>query len=288
MKSRCGALLLSAMLAAAAGALPASAQLVAKTLVYQGATRTWFQHVPESYNGTQHLPLVIALHGFNSSGDQFGPVSEWIPKADAAGFMVVFPNGGNPVDKSWGWHAFAFHGEAPDDAGFLLTLIDELKKDYPIDPARIYMTGFSNGGGMASTFALLHADVLAGLVPVSGGWRENVGTPALPIEPPAAIPVWVWRGTAEKLDASPADLAKMDLLQTQFWAAWDGAKDAPQIYNQPPYTTSIYRGGRAEVRYTSILGAQHDYQPGTAAKTWDGFFAVFSRSGKSIVYHRPK
>jgi poly(3-hydroxybutyrate) depolymerase len=144
--------------------------------------------------------------------------------------------------------------------------------------------GFSNGGGMTSTFALLHASLLAGIAPVSGGWDPG---PAIP-KPDAPLPVWIWRGTAETLSKGVEGLADMDLSQTLFWTGVDGDQAPPQHYDQPPYTTSIYRGGQAEVRSTRIDGAGHDYHPGTSEKIWNGFFALFSRQGKAIVYHPPK
>ena len=264
------------------------AQLTPKSVVFQGLTRTWFEHVPASYNGSHPVPLVLALHGFNDSGDQFAATSEWIPKADAAGFIVVFPTGGNPVYKVFGWHAWAMPGEAPDDGSFLLALIGQLKKDYHIDPARVYMTGFSNGGGMTSTFAELHAGVLAGIAPVSGGWVDRFGPPGAPVQPDAPVPVWIWRGTEEKGEKTSQEIAQMDYRQIQFWVTANGDQNPSRAYRQRPYTTNIYRGGKAEVRYTTIEGADHGYQPGTAEKIWDGFFALFSRQGNNIVYHPPK
>ena len=278
----------AALLLASLGASAARAQLTVKTLMYQDVQRTWFEHIPTSYTGSHAVPLVLVLHGFNSSGDQFADQSEWIPKADAAGFIVVFPNGGIPVDKSFAWHAFNKPSDPPDDAGFLLTLIEKLKKDYPIDPSRIYMTGFSNGGGMASAFAHLHAHVLAGIASVSGGWHDDPGA-VPPVGPPdAPVPVWLWRGTAEKLDLSISELMRMDREQIEFWVAANGDKASPQAYHQGPYTTYIYRGGGAEVRNTIIEGADHNYHSGITEKIWDGFFAVFSRQGTSIVYHPPR
>jgi poly(3-hydroxybutyrate) depolymerase len=279
---------LAALWLAGLGVNTARAQFTTKTVIYKGLTRTWFQHIPASYNGSHPVPLVLALHGYNNSGDQFAVASGWMPVSDAGGFIVVFPNGGGTVDKNFGWQAFAFAGEAPDDAGFLLALIDEMKQDYPIDATRVYMTGFSNGGGMASTFALMHPGVLAGVAPVSGGWRENIRQFTSMAKPDVPIPVWIWRGGAEDVDGGPLAQAQMDQNQLFFWVEYDGDKSPPQFYRQPPYTTSIYRGGQAEVRYTSIEGADHNYQPGTAQKIWDGFFSVFSRQGKAIVYHRPK
>ena len=63
--------------------------------------------------------------------------------------------GGLVVGQDFGWNAFVYDGKPPDDAGFLLTLLQHLESGYRIDPARIYMTGFSNGGGMTSSFAAL-------------------------------------------------------------------------------------------------------------------------------------
>jgi poly(3-hydroxybutyrate) depolymerase len=276
--------LLSALLLAGAGASTARAQLTPKTLVYQGVTRTWYEHVPASYKGSRPVPLVLALHGSNNSGDQFGPASEWMPVSDAAGFIVVFPNGGQPVSTNFSWNSWSYDGKAPDDAGFLLALIEELKQDYRIDGARVYMTGFSNGGGMTTTFAQMHASVLAGIALVSGGWVPRPGMP----EPEAPLPVWMWRGTAEKLEKTPEELTQMDMSQLLLWVSSNRDKSPPNIYRQPPYTTSTYRGGKAEVRYTTIEGAGHDYTSGTAEKVWNGFFAVFSRRGTAIVYHPPK
>ena len=275
--------MLSGLLLAGACVSTAGAQLTPKTLVFQGATRTWYEHVPASYKGTRPVPLVLALHGFNNSGDQFGSESEWMPVADKAGFIVVFPNGGTPINTSFAWNAWSYDGKAPDDAGFLLALIEELKQDYHIDAGRVYMTGFSNGGGITTTFAQLHASVLAGIALVSGGWEPRAGMP----EPDAPLPVWMWRGAAEKLDKSPAQLAQMDLSQLLYWVGHDGDQSPPKVYSQHPFVTSIYRGGKAEVRYTTIEGAEHNYGSGTAEKIWNGFFAVFSRRGTAIVYHPP-
>ena len=261
------------------------AQLNEKNTVYAGTTRTWYEHVPASYDGSRPVPLVLALHGINGSGDQFAPASEWMTVADSAGFIVVFPTGGLTVGTNFGWNAFVYDGKAPDDAGFLLALIQGLQKTYRIDATRIYMTGFSNGGGMASTFAELHASILAGIAPVSGGWRASFGMADPVVTPDAPIPVWIRRGASENFQNGSLTLAGQDHHQTHFWADFDGDKSPPQVYRQPPYTTTIYRGGQAEVRYTLIDGADHAYQPGTAEKLWYGFFCLFSRQGTAIVYH---
>ena len=36
--------------------------------------------------------------------------------------------------------------------------------DYPIDPGRVYMSGFSNGSGMAQIFSVIHPELVAGVL----------------------------------------------------------------------------------------------------------------------------
>lgn len=279
-------ILFAACLLAAAWSLPAHAQaaLTAKSIVYQGVTRTWYEYVPASYKGKRAVPLVIALHGYSDTGDKFATVSEWMPKADQEGFIAVFPNGGLIVGQDFGWNAFVYNGAAPDDVGFLQAMITQLESDYKINKERIYMAGFSNGAAMAGTFAAVHTSVLAAIAPVSSGWLTSFGIPETVMHPDAPIPVWVWRGTAETFMNGSLTNVVQDEQQVDFWRTLDGDSPTPQVVTQGLYTTSIYRGGKAEVRFTSIAGASHAYQPGTSEKLWDGFFSIFRRKGTAIVY----
>jgi hypothetical protein len=104
------------------------------------------------------------------------------------------------------------------------------------------------------------------------------------MHPDAPIPAWVWRGTEETFMNGSQTNVVQDQQQVDFWRTLDGDSPTPQVVTQPPYTTSIYRGGKAEVRFTSIQGASHAYQPGTSAKLWDGFFSIFKRKGNAIIY----
>lgn len=44
---------------------------------------------------------------------------------------------------------------------------------YPVDPARVYMTGISGGGFGCWNYSVDHADVLAAIVPISGGGNQG-------------------------------------------------------------------------------------------------------------------
>lgn len=273
--------ILLCLVLATLGARPGRGQaLTPQTLVWQGSARTWYEHVPPSYNGAKAVPLVIALHGNSGRGDSFAPQSEWMPQADAAGFIAVFPNGGIPVGGDFGWNAFVFDGSAPDDAGFLAAMIARIQTAYKIDPARIYMMGFSNGGGMTSTFAGLHASTLAAIAPVSGGWLTSFGLATSAMHPDAPLPVWIWRGAAENFANGSLTLAQQDAQQLQYWVEFNGDAAAPVTKTKGAHTDRLYAGGAAEVRFTSIAGADHAYQPGTTARLWKEFFSKRSRRAR--------
>jgi len=241
-----------------------------KVLSYKGTDRTYWEHVPLNYDGSEPVPLVIMLHGAGGNGELADRASGWSVLAEAHGFIAVFPDGG-----PW-WNAYDWV-DPRDDDGFLMALIDKLKDDYFIDETRVYMTGHSNGGGMTISFAFRHTDVLAAIAPASGPWMESdrvydMDPYAVP-QPNAFIPVYIWRGEVESWPSR-----QEDELQKQYWIDWNHANENPEIVTEGAYTTEIFTGGDAEVRFTEIKNRGHDtYDLGTATKIWNDFFSRLSR-----------
>lgn len=149
---------------------------------HDGLERTYLLHLPPVLQGATPLPLVVALHGRGGSAEQFSRDDGFNVLADRDGVVVVYPN---TVDKEW-----EDGREKPgpprdiDDVGFLDALLDHLIAHYPVDPARIYMTGASNGAMMTYRFACERGERLAAIAPVIGSIPETVaatcGVPALP------------------------------------------------------------------------------------------------------------
>ncbi len=117
-------------------------------LEVDGTARTYYLHVPASYDGSSPVPLVIALHGTSSSGKALASLTGLDAAAEEQGFIVVYPN----ADGST-WGEDPDDPAAPDDLGFIPALIDHLAATYAIDPDRIYLTGTSSGGLMAYRLA---------------------------------------------------------------------------------------------------------------------------------------
>jgi polyhydroxybutyrate depolymerase len=127
------------------------------------------------------VPLVVMLHGTGGSAAFAADETGWAAFAADRGFAVAFPDG-LPVDpdapprflsnpQRWN-DGSSRPGDFPhadtDDVTFLADLIGELTIRRGIDPHRVYLTGFSNGAGMAFRFAAERGDLLAAVAPLAG------------------------------------------------------------------------------------------------------------------------
>jgi poly(3-hydroxybutyrate) depolymerase len=101
---------------------------------------------------TEPSPLVLVFHGLGDTVRNFSAAVEFHEAWPEA--TVVYPKGNPRDDRDGmnGWHGFRDNDENRD-LDFVDALLDELPKRYKVDPERIYVAGFSNGGHL--TFNLL-------------------------------------------------------------------------------------------------------------------------------------
>lgn len=153
-------------------AMQVSAATRRHTLKYQNLSRYYFVHIPPQKRTS--YALVINLHGGGGQGRGVEELSGMDRTADRYGFYVVYPNGtGKLHDRLLTWNAGNCCGYAHehqiDDVGFIGHLLDVLLREYPIDPARVYVTGMSNGAMMAYYLAEKMPNRIAAIAPVAGG-----------------------------------------------------------------------------------------------------------------------
>jgi len=138
------------------------------SVISSGEERRYLLHVPESYDPSTPVPLVISLHGFAQWPAHQSQLTGWTELADENGFIVVHP-GGLGFPKRW--QTEFQDGSAPSpDVTFISDLIDQLEMDYAIDPNRIYVNGLSNGGGMSALLACELSDRVAAMGGVAGAY----------------------------------------------------------------------------------------------------------------------
>ena len=142
----------------------------AGTIFSDGINRQYLLHIPTNYAENTPLPLLISFHGFTSDPFENAQRTGFSRLADEEGFLVVYPAGwqATPEDPI-GWFSHDGAGEEfVDDVRFTRDLIDYLMENYAVDPARIYISGFSNGGGMSHRVACDMSEEVAAVTAAGG------------------------------------------------------------------------------------------------------------------------
>ncbi len=143
------------------------------TLEHGGRDRRYHLHVPPHAENIVGLPLLLVLHGGGGNGEQIRETSGLAAAGLRAGYVVVFPDGTGPMRGkllTWNSGGLAVYASEHDidDVGFLREVVTDVQKRVPIDPARVFATGHSNGGMMCHRLAREAADVFTGIAVVAG------------------------------------------------------------------------------------------------------------------------
>lgn len=126
----------------------------------------------------EESPLVLVFHGLGDNERNFANIvgfhRDW-PEA-----TVVYPAGRDRPDREGmrGWHGFLDHDEN-NDLAFVDRLLTELEARYRVDPERVYVTGFSNGGHLTFNLLLQRPCRFAAYAPV-GALAEYVSEATTP------------------------------------------------------------------------------------------------------------
>lgn len=145
------------------------------SIFVDGMHRKFLVHLPDGYDGTTELSLVLGFHGGFGNAEQFETQSQLSEKADEANFIVIYPDGlGFPAAPSFHyWNAGVCCGypyiNDIDDVNFIRNLIDTVVTEYAINEDRVYATGMSNGAFMVYRLACELSDKIAAIAPVAGG-----------------------------------------------------------------------------------------------------------------------
>lgn len=131
--------------------------------------------------------LILNLHGLTSNLVQQLVYSRLAEHAPARGYVVVTPQGSGRVPH---WRIPPMPGV--DDAAFLRAVLDAVVASVPVDPARRFVTGISNGAAMAMALAQGWPGFFAAVAPVAG-------VNALPMRPVGGIGVCAFHGTADRV-----------------------------------------------------------------------------------------
>jgi poly(hydroxyalkanoate) depolymerase family esterase len=135
-------------------------------------------YLPEGLEGP--APLVVVLHGCTQDAAVYDHGSGWSTLADRHGFALLFPEqqrANNPM-LCFNWFDAGDTKRGRGEAASIAAMIEAMREAHDIDPARIFVTGLSAGGAMASVMLATHPETFAGgaiLAGVAYGCADSVG-----------------------------------------------------------------------------------------------------------------
>jgi predicted peptidase len=151
-----------------------------------GARSKYVVFVPADYDGTKAYPVIVFLHGAGQTGTDGraparGALGEAIRKrAKTFPFIVIFPQ-----SHEGSWLASSRDGQR------VPAILDQVSKDFRVDPRRISLTGLSMGGEGTWSLAAAHPERWAAIVPLCGGGDPSVAAKF------KDIPCWCFHGDAD-------------------------------------------------------------------------------------------
>ncbi|MBD3942293.1 prolyl oligopeptidase family serine peptidase [Microbacterium sp. NEAU-LLC] len=256
---------------------------------FDGASYDVLVHVPQA-PAAKALPLVLDLHGSNNNGGLQAQVSGLAAVADREGFIVAEPTGDLAFPATlpggnWAWNvpgvpltSGVYPGaDARDDVAFLRAVVDELDAAGCVDDRRVYATGYSGGGRMASALACEASDLFAAIAPVSGLragrpdpadlTRPEAGT----CEPANPVAVVTFHGTADFVNPWEGNTADArwgysTTVAAQTWAGINECAAGPVASAVSPSVTATswtHCDGHGDVVVYEVAGGGHTW-PGAA------------------------
>jgi polyhydroxybutyrate depolymerase len=245
--------------------------------------RSYRVYAPAAATRNTAVPLLVVLHGGGGSAARFEQISGFDRLAENAPFIVAYPDAAQPAaggGRVPSWNAGACCGRAArsgiDDVGFVRALIAAVSGHYRIDPRRVYVAGFSNGGMLAYRVACQLAGVVAA-IGVQSATLEY--TPCRPTQPVSLLHI---HGTADdhvpltggQGAASRAGVAFTPPRQAAATIAGaDGCAKGPRVTADPTLAHASLRAwphcpNGIGVQFATVSGGTHPWMSSSAARIW--------------------
>lgn len=235
-------------------------------------------YVPPIYTGATAVPLILNLHGYTSNAIQQQVYSNFMPIADTANFLMVYPDGTAPFGSPF-WNAGITN--SPDDVLFMSDLIDSLHLLYNIDPKRVYSCGMSNGAIMSYYLACNLSGRITAIASVAGTLFNSWFSSCTASRP---VPVMEIHGTADATVPYAGDttFAPVDSVVRK-WVHHNSCYPLPLVDTLANASTtdnsfvihSVYSNGASgsSVELYKVIGGSH---------SWPGSIPVFSNTNEDF------
>jgi poly(hydroxyalkanoate) depolymerase family esterase len=136
-----------------------------------------FTYTPERLQ--PRAPLVIAIHGCTQTADEYDHGTGWSSLADSLGFVVVYPQQQvvNNPKNCFSWFLPPDTARDQGEALSIREMVEHAIATFDADRRKVFVTGLSAGGAMASVMLATYPEVFAGGAIIAGlpyGCASNV------------------------------------------------------------------------------------------------------------------
>ena len=230
---------------------------VKKTMRFGGFEREYLVYTPQHPQSMHPTGVLIGLHGFNGSMENFFNEYDFRSVADAMNYIILAPQALPEQDEKviqtadklnslmdnklrldavWACglrvRATTFGisvlnvelNKEVDDVGFISLMIHQILDEYALPTENIFMIGTSMGGYMAYQYALKQPVKLAGMVSVAGSMGLSIKNDNLKIKVPICDfhsltdEVVPYTGSYVQSGITTIRLAQSKADVIQFWA----------------------------------------------------------------------
>ena len=201
------------------------------TFNHDGLIREYILYVPQSYSGSESVPLLFNFHGYGSNAIGQMGYADFRVLAEEEQFILVVPQG-TLLEDTTHWNVGSWTIESTtDDIGFTAALIDKIAADYLVDLSRVYSTGMSNGGYMSHQLACLLSDDFAAIASVTGSMSPETFNDCAPTHATSILQI---HGTED--DVVPyagANWTKSMEAVMDYWSTYNGCDPTPSVTTLP-------------------------------------------------------
>ncbi len=264
----------------------------------------WYEYVPESYRPDRKTPLVFSMHGGLMTGWGQAVYTSWTHVADREGFICVFPNAqlrrfwtieceerlieqlSDPALSEIYMNPFPKNVDENHDVRVVFALIERMKRNYNIDPERIYMQGMSLGNAMTTMMARHYGFHFAAMAGSAGPGTIGLMFHAddTPNNEGGPLPVMQTRmeldGAPPGSDDTPEEVV---VKNREYWCMVNGCTCVPEIKIVGENNLAFYKGKKADYIFRDVKNRDHGQTFDDAEFVWDYLFSGTRRKSDGRI-----
>jgi poly(hydroxyalkanoate) depolymerase family esterase len=161
---------------------PDPGKTTAGTVTSNGTDYDYLLYTPTSYAPGRAAPLLVMVHGCQTTAEQQMKANLYNPIAEREGFVVLYPDVDvvgraqpGPANQCWKFPSPQAWQRDSSDAAAIADMTRAVMSKLAIDAERVYLIGMSAGGFMASIEAAAYPDLYTAVGISAAGAYADAG-----------------------------------------------------------------------------------------------------------------